>query len=78
MTSTPPPAHPVVPDEAVRLAEALIFASTEPVSSRRLADLLEDRQIMPVGEEDLVAFVAAVLAARVRQNDGRGGFSVEL
>nr|WP_279185165.1 SMC-Scp complex subunit ScpB [Acetobacter syzygii] len=78
MTSTPPPAHPVVPDEAVRLAEALIFASTEPVSSRRLADLLEDRQIMPVGEEDLGAFVAAVLAVLVRQYEGRGVFPVEV
>ncbi|MBS0990181.1 SMC-Scp complex subunit ScpB, partial [Acetobacter okinawensis] len=63
MTATPAPIP--VPDEAVRLAEALIFASTEPVSPRRLADLLEDRQIMPSGEEDLGAFVAAVLAALV-------------
>ncbi|MFT8419855.1 MAG: SMC-Scp complex subunit ScpB [Acetobacter sp.] len=74
MTSTPIP----VPDEAVRLAEALVFASTEPVSARRLADLLEDRQIMPAGEEDLGSFVAAVLAALVRRYEGRGVFPVEV
>lgn len=45
------PAPLTVPDEAVRLAEALIFASTEPVSARRLADLLEGRQIMPRGRK---------------------------
>lgn len=76
MTATPAPIP--VPDEALRLAEALIFASTEPVSPRRLADLLEDRQIMPSGEEDLGAFVAAVLAALVRQYAGRGVFPVEV
>ena len=76
MTATPAPIP--VPDEAVRLAEALIFASTEPVSPRRLADLLEGQQIIPVGEEDLGAFVAAVLAALVRQYAGRGVFPVEV
>lgn len=76
MTATPAPIP--VPDEAVRLAEALIFASTEPVSPRRLADLLESQQIMPTGEEDLGAFVAAVLAALVRQYAGRGVFPVEV
>ncbi|WP_338332300.1 SMC-Scp complex subunit ScpB [Acetobacter sp. LMG 32666] len=76
MTSIPAPIP--VPDEAVRLAEALIFASTEPVSARRLADLLEDRQIMPTGEDDLGAFVAAVLAALVHRYEGRGVFPVEV
>ncbi|MFT9088580.1 MAG: SMC-Scp complex subunit ScpB [Acetobacter okinawensis] len=76
MTATPAPIP--VPDEAVRLAEALIFASTEPVSPRRLADLLEDRQLMPTGEEDLGAFVAAVLAALVCRYEGRGVFPVEV
>ncbi|MCP1227622.1 SMC-Scp complex subunit ScpB [Acetobacter fabarum] len=72
------PAPLTVPDEAVRLAEALIFASTEPVSARRLADLLEGRQIMPTGEEDLGAFVAAVLAELCRRYEGRGVFPVEV
>ncbi len=76
MTATPAPIP--VPDEAVRLAEALVFASTEPVSARRLADLLEDRQIMPTGEEDLGTFVAAVLAALVRRYEGRGVCPVEV
>lgn len=83
MTSTPaPPQQPVphqpVPDEAIRLAEALIFASAEPVSARRLADLLEDRQMLPAGEEDLGRFVAAVLAALVLRYEGRGVFPVEV
>ena len=72
------PAPLTVQDEAVRLAEALIFASTEPVSARRLADLLEGRQIMPTGEEDLGAFVAAVLAELCRRYEGRGVFPVEV
>lgn len=78
MTSTPEPTPQLVPEEAVRLAEALIFASTEPVSARRLADLLEGRQIMPAGEEDLGAFVAAVLAALVQRYEGKGVFPVEV
>lgn len=58
----PPTAtDPVVPEEALRLAEAFIFASADPVSPRRLAELLEARQFMPGGQDDLGAFVAAVL-----------------
>ncbi len=71
-------AAPVVPDDAVRLAEALIFAASEPVSARRLADLLETRRLMPAGQEDLGAFVDAVLAALVRQYEGRGVSPVEV
>lgn len=67
-----------VPDDAVRLAEALIFAGTEPVSLRRLAELLELRQLVPEGMEDLGAFVAAVMAALVARYDGRGVTPVEV
>lgn len=48
------------------------------MSARRLADLLEGRQIMPTGEEDLGAFVAAVLAELCRRYEGRGVFPVEV
>ncbi|MBO1327840.1 SMC-Scp complex subunit ScpB [Acetobacter suratthaniensis] len=71
-------AAPVVPDDAVRLAEALIFAASEPVSARRLADLLESRRLMPDGQEDLGAFVDAVLATLVRRYEGRGVNPVEV
>ena len=46
MTSPHAPT-PVVPEDALTLAEALIFPSTEPVSVRRPAALLADRQTMP-------------------------------
>lgn len=67
-----------VPDDAVRLAEALIFAGTEPVSLRRLAELLELRQLVPDGVEDLGAFVAAVMGALVARYEGRGVMPVEV
>lgn len=67
-----------VPDDAVRLAEALIFAGTEPVSLRRLAELLELRQLVPEGVEDLGAFVAAVMGALVARYEGRGVLPVEV
>ncbi|MFT8473046.1 SMC-Scp complex subunit ScpB [Acetobacter persici] len=67
-----------VPEDAVRLAEALIFAGTEPVSLRRLAELLELRQLVPDGVEDLGAFVASVMAALVTQYEGRGVQPVEV
>ncbi|MFE8873251.1 SMC-Scp complex subunit ScpB [Acetobacter persici] len=67
-----------VPEDAVRLAEALIFAGTEPVSLRRLAELLELRQLVPDGVDDLGAFVAAVMAALVAQYEGRGVQPVEV
>ncbi|MFT8892067.1 MAG: SMC-Scp complex subunit ScpB [Acetobacter papayae] len=69
---------PFVPEDAVRLAEALIFAASEPVSARRLADLLESRRLMPDGQDDLGAFVDAVLAALVRRYEGRGVCPVEV
>ena len=67
-----------VPEDAVRLAEALIFAGTEPVSLRRLAELLELRQLVPGGVDDLGAFVASVMAALVAQYEGRGVQPVEV
>ncbi len=67
-----------VPEDAVRLAEALIFAGTEPVSLRRLAELLELRQLVPDGVDDLGAFVASVMAALVAQYEGRGVQPVEV
>ncbi|WP_084593511.1 SMC-Scp complex subunit ScpB [Acetobacter indonesiensis] len=70
--------HFVVPEEAVRLTEALLFAGTEPVSPRRVADLLETRQLIPDGVENLAAFVDAVLAALVSRYDGRGVAPVEV
>ncbi|NHO30387.1 SMC-Scp complex subunit ScpB [Acetobacter farinalis] len=69
---------PAVPEDAVRLAEALIFAGTEPVSLRRLAELLEARNLVPDGLEDMGAFVAAVMAALVARYDGRGVMPVEV
>ncbi|WP_415492082.1 SMC-Scp complex subunit ScpB [Acetobacter sp.] len=71
-------APPFVPDDAVRLAEALIFASVDPVSTRRLADLLEARQIMPAGQDDLAAFVDAVLQSLQQRYAGRGVAPVEV
>ncbi|MFT9026835.1 MAG: SMC-Scp complex subunit ScpB [Acetobacter indonesiensis] len=70
--------HFVVPEEAIRLTEALLFAGTEPVSPRRVADLLETRQLIPDGVENLAAFVDAVLAALVTRYDGRGVAPVEV
>ena len=67
-----------VPEDAVRLAEALIFAGTEPVSLRRMAELLELRQLVPDGVDDLGAFVASVMAALVAQYEGRGVQPVEV
>ena len=67
-----------VPEDAVRLAEALIFAGTEPVSLRRLAELLELRQLVPEGVDDLGGFIGAVMAALVMQYAGRGVQPVEV
>ncbi len=66
MEDEPPPKAEVQaetgPSElAVRLAEALVFASSEPVSARALG------QILPEGEE-----AEAVLAELARRYEGRG------
>ena len=72
------PENTMVSEEALRLAEALIFASTEPVSARRLAELLELRQLVPDGVDNLAAFVTAVLQALVQRYEGRGVMPVEI
>ncbi|MGO2959614.1 MAG: SMC-Scp complex subunit ScpB [Acetobacter sp.] len=76
--STPPADSIAVPDEAVRLTEALLFANTEPVSLRRIAELLEGRQLVPRDVDNLSAFVQAVLAAVIRHYEGRGVVPVEV
>ncbi|KAA8384515.1 SMC-Scp complex subunit ScpB [Acetobacter sp. DmW_136] len=68
----------MVSEEALRLAEALIFASTEPVSARRLAELLELRQLVPDGVDNLATFVTAVLQALVQRYEGCGVMPVEI
>lgn len=72
------PENTMASEETLRLAEALIFASTEPVSARRLAELLELRQLVPDGVDNLAAFVTAVLQALVQRYEGRGVMPVEI
>ncbi|GAB30567.1 SMC-Scp complex subunit ScpB [Acetobacter pasteurianus] len=72
------PENTMVSEEALRLAEALIFASTEPVSARRLAELLELRQLVPDAVDNLAAFVTSVLQALVQRYEGRGVMPVEI
>ena len=59
---------------AVRLAEALIFASSEPVSERALLELLQARDALPdfAEAEDVGAALAAVLDALGSCYAGRG------
>jgi segregation and condensation protein B len=42
-----PEAAPEIPDEALRLAEALVFASADPVGARALSQLLPDTLEIP-------------------------------
>ncbi|MBS4075745.1 SMC-Scp complex subunit ScpB [Ameyamaea chiangmaiensis] len=66
-------ADAVAPDpRALRLAEAMIFASTEPVSDRAVAEMLVGQEAVPPEVEDLAAYVAAVMAGVVALYDGRG------
>lgn len=67
-----------VPADAVRLAEALIFASTEPVSLRRVAEVLEARQLVPEGVENLTTFVQRVVEGVVARYAGSGVTLVEV
>ncbi len=64
--------------QAVRLAEALIFASTEPVSPRTILSVLEGRALIPDAVDDLGAYVRAVLAALVTRYEDRGVGPVEV
>jgi len=63
----------VVPDpEALRLAEAMIFASVDPVSERAIADVLTAHDAVPAEVEDLALYVAAVMEGVVGLYRGRG------
>ncbi|GAA4493892.1 SMC-Scp complex subunit ScpB [Gluconacetobacter tumulicola] len=57
---------------AVRLVEAMIFASPDPVSERAIADLLEAQGLVPPEAEDLAAYVRGVIDGVVTQYAGRG------
>ncbi|GBR07645.1 SMC-Scp complex subunit ScpB [Acetobacter oeni] len=65
-------------EQAVRLVEALIFASTEPVSPRTILSVLEGRELIPDSVDDLGACVRAVLTALVARYEGRGVGPVEV
>ncbi|MFW7266871.1 SMC-Scp complex subunit ScpB [Gluconacetobacter sp. Hr-1-5] len=62
---------PAVP-LAIRLIEAMIFASPDPVSERAIAELLEAQGLVPPEAEDLAAYVRAVIEGVVARYDGRG------
>lgn len=68
---------PAVP-MAIRLIEAMIFASPEPVSERAIAELLEGQGLVPPEAEDLAAYVRAVIEGVVRQYEGRGVAPVQV
>ncbi|MBB2154851.1 SMC-Scp complex subunit ScpB [Gluconacetobacter diazotrophicus] len=73
MTDTPLPETTVRADPAsVRLVEALIFASPDPVSERAIAELLEAQGQVPADIDDLGAYVRSVIDAVVALYDGRG------
>ncbi len=63
---------------AVRLAEALLFASSEPVRERALLQLLRSHDAAPQGEEEGAHAVRAVLDALLALYDGRGVRPVEV
>lgn len=65
-------------DEAVRLVEAMIFASTDPVSARAILGLLEGQGLVPDAVDDIGAYVRAVLATLVARYAGRGVVPVEV
>ncbi|WP_246395733.1 SMC-Scp complex subunit ScpB [Gluconacetobacter tumulisoli] len=65
-------ASSAIGSDAVRLVEALIFASPDPVSERAIADLLEAQGEIPADVEDLAAHVRGVIDAVVALYAGRG------
>ncbi|NHN88303.1 SMC-Scp complex subunit ScpB [Acetobacter conturbans] len=65
-------------DEAIRLAEAIIFASADPVSARAILTLLEGQALIPEAVQDIGAYVRGVLAALVGRYEGRGVAPVEV
>ncbi|WP_246789354.1 SMC-Scp complex subunit ScpB [Acetobacter nitrogenifigens] len=62
----------------IRAVEALIFASTEPVSARTILGLLESRALIPEAVQDVGAYVRETLVALVARYDGRGVAPVEV
>ena len=62
---------PEAPGLAVRLAEALIFASSEPVSERALLELLQAQRALPEAE-DVGAALRGVLDELVAMYEARG------
>jgi segregation and condensation protein B len=75
-TARPPVPTLAIPISAtplpVRLVEALIFASPDPVPERAIADLLEAQDQVPADIEDLGAYVCGVIDAVVALYHGRG------
>lgn len=72
------PAQTTPSDEAVRLVEAMIFASTDPVSARAVLGLLEGQGLIPDAVDDIGAYVRAVLTSLVSRYEGRGVVPVEV
>jgi segregation and condensation protein B len=66
------------PTLALRLAEALIFASNEPVSERALMELLQARDAVPEAEENVAAALQTVLDALVALYADRGVHPVQV
>ncbi|WRH88459.1 SMC-Scp complex subunit ScpB [Nguyenibacter sp. L1] len=73
-----PAGLPAPPELAVRLVEALVFASADPVSERVIAELLEAQGQVPADIEDLGAYVRGVIDAVVARYDGRGVAPVQV
>lgn len=70
---------PITPsDEAVRLVEAMIFASTDPVSARAILGLLEGQGLIPDAVDDIGAYVRAVVTILETRYEGRGVVPVEV
>lgn len=57
---------------AIRLVEAMVFASPDPVPERAIADLLEAQDLVPPDTEDLAAYVRGVIDGMVALYAGRG------
>lgn len=72
------PTVPEPSEDVVRLAEALIFAASEPVSTRSVLALLEGQELIPAEVDDISAFVRSVLEALVKRYEGRGVGPVEV
>ena len=60
------------PPRAMRLAEAMIFASHEPVSEAALLELLRARQALPADPDDAAAVLREILERLVSRYAGSG------